>query len=40
MSVFVFDGDEFISLWIAYYDKMPEEDKDLMRISPVFFVSE
>lgn len=40
VGVRLIDGDEFISLWIAYYDKMPEEDKDLMRISPVFFVSE
>ena len=39
-GVRLIDGDEFISLWIAYYEKMPEEDKDLMRISPVFFVAE
>lgn len=33
------DGDEFVSLWIQYYSKMPEEDKRWLRIVPVFFAS-
>lgn len=39
-NVRLIDGDEFVSLWVEYYGKMPEEDKNLMRIAPVFFVSE
>lgn len=39
-SIRLIDGDEFISLWISYYSKMPEEDKALLRITPVYFVSE
>lgn len=39
-SIRLIDGDEFISLWVAYYSKMPEEDKALLRITPVFFLSD
>ena len=39
-GVRLIDGDEFVSLWISYYDKMPEEDKDFLRITPVYFISE
>lgn len=39
-SIRLIDGDEFISLWEAYYAKMPEDDKSLLRITPVFFLSD
>lgn len=39
-SVRLIDGDEFVDLWIRYYFKMSEEDKELLRITPVYFVSE
>lgn len=39
-SVRLIDGDEFIDLWIHYYSKMSEEDKELLRITPVYFVNE
>lgn len=39
-SIRLIDGDEFISLWEAYYSKMPEDDKALLRITPVFFLSD
>lgn len=39
-SIRLIDGDEFISLWEAYYAKMPEDDKALLRITPVFFLSD
>lgn len=39
-SVRLIDGDEFVDLWIRYYSKMSEEDKELLRITPVYFVSE
>jgi len=34
------DIDEFIELWIAYYDKMTEEDKALMPITPIYFIKQ
>lgn len=34
------DGDEFIDLWIRYYSKMSEDDRSLLRITPVYFVNE
>ena len=39
-SIRLIDGDEFISLWEAYYSKMPEDDKALLRITPIFFLSD
>ncbi|WP_276893627.1 restriction endonuclease [Hallella bergensis] len=39
-SIRLIDGDEFVSLWISYYSKMPEEDKSLLRITPVYFISD
>lgn len=38
-AVRLIDGDEFLSLWEAYYSKMPEDDKALLRITPVYFLS-
>lgn len=32
------DIDEFIDLWIQYYDRMSEEDKALLPIIPVYFL--
>lgn len=32
------DIDEFIDLWIQYYDRMREEDKALLPIIPVYFL--
>lgn len=32
------DIDEFIDLWIRYYDRMSEEDKALLPIIPVYFL--
>ena len=32
------DADEFISLWIQYYDTMKEEDRQLMPIMPIYFI--
>lgn len=37
-NVRLIDGFEFIDLWIAYYDKMTEEDKARMPIEPVYFI--
>lgn len=34
------DIDELIELWIAYYDKMTEEDKALMPITPIYFIKQ
>lgn len=34
------DIDELIELWIAYYDKMSEEDKALMPITPIYFIKQ
>lgn len=34
------DIDEFIELWIAYYEKMSEEDKALMPITPIYFIKQ
>lgn len=39
-SVRLIDGDEFVDLWIRYYSKMSEDDRALLRITPVYFVSE
>lgn len=33
------DIDEFISLWLQYYSNMGEEDKNLLPITPVYFVN-
>lgn len=32
------DINEFISLWEAYYDKMPHEDRDFLPITPIYFL--
>lgn len=32
------DINEFISLWVAYYEKMPQEDKALLPITPIYFL--
>lgn len=32
------DINEFISLWVAYYGKMPQEDKALLPITPIYFL--
>ena len=39
-SVRLIDGDEFLDLWIRYYSKMSEDDRSLLRITPVYFVNE
>lgn len=39
-SVRLIDGDEFIDLWIRYYSKMSEDDRAMLRVTPVYFVSE
>lgn len=33
------DGEELIDLWIANYNNMPEEDKALMPITPVYYLN-
>lgn len=38
-NIRLIDGDEFIELWIAYYNNMPEEDKALMPILPVYYLN-
>ena len=37
-NVRLIDGTEFFGLWIQYYDKMREEDKNRMPIEPVYFI--
>lgn len=37
-NVRLIDGTEFFGLWIQYYDKMSEEDKNRMPIEPVYFI--
>lgn len=32
------DLNEFISLWVSYYDRMPQEDKSLLPITPIYFL--
>lgn len=32
------DINEFISLWVSYYEKMPQEDKTLLPITPIYFL--
>ena len=39
-SIRLIDGDEFISLWVSYFPKMSEDDKALLRVTPVYFVSD
>lgn len=34
------DIDEFIELWISYYDRMNEKDKSLLPIVPVYFIND
>lgn len=34
------DIDEFIELWIRYYDKMAEADKLLLPITPIYFIKQ
>ena len=34
------DIDEFIDLWIRYYDKMTEADKALLPITPIYFIKQ
>lgn len=33
------DFEEFIDLWIAYYNNMPDEDKALLPITPVYYLN-
>ena len=37
-NVRLIDGDEFVSLWVQYFDSMPEEDRSLMPIRPFWFI--
>ena len=37
-NVRLIDGDEFVSLWVQYYDRMTEEDRALMPIRPFYFI--
>lgn len=37
-NVRLIDGYEFADLWVQYFDKMPEEDKSLMPIEPVYII--
>lgn len=37
-NVRLIDGYEFTELWIKYFDKMTEEDKELMPIEPLYFI--
>lgn len=32
------DIDEFIELWVKYYDKLGEEDKSLLPVIPIYFI--
>jgi len=32
------DIDEFLTLWEMYYDKMPQEDKNLLPLMPIYFL--
>lgn len=34
------DIDEFIQLWITYFDRMSEEDKALLPITPIYFLKQ
>lgn len=34
----IIDGDELIFLWKEYYSRMPEEDKKLLPIEPIYFL--
>lgn len=37
-NVRLIDGYEFSDLWVEYFDKMPEADKSLMPIEPVYII--
>lgn len=37
-NVRLIDGYEFCDMWIAYYEKMSEEDKARMPIEPIYFI--
>lgn len=37
-TVRLIDGDEFVSLWIEYFGRMSEADKQLLPIVPVYFL--
>lgn len=39
-GVRLIDGDEFVDLWVAYYDKLSEQAKEWLRLTPVYVVSE
>lgn len=38
-NIRLIDGEEFIDLWLAYYDNMPEDDKALMPITPIYYLN-
>lgn len=38
-NIRLIDGEEFIDLWIANYSNMPEEDKALLPITPVYYLN-
>lgn len=37
-NIRLIDGEDFIDLWTAYYNNMPEEDKALMPIVPIYYI--
>lgn len=37
-NIRLIDGSEFMELWIRYYERMPEDDRRLMPIEPVYFI--
>ncbi|MCM1220101.1 MAG: restriction endonuclease [Lachnospiraceae bacterium] len=38
-NIRLIDGDEFVELWIAYYNNMHEDDKALMPITPICYLN-
>lgn len=38
-NIRLIDGEEFIDLWIAYYGSIAEEDKNMMPVTPIYYIS-
>lgn len=38
-NIRLIDGEEFIDLWLANYNSLPEEDKTLMPITPIYYLN-
>jgi restriction system protein len=38
--VTLMDGAQLVELWIRYYDKIPEDGRQILRLAPVYFLKD